>query len=79
MRQVESFFPTASKLKADDIIFLSSNLGIFIDTQHLIGEEALVHSAIRDGENVSISLQIGHRFIGTSIPADTPVELKPPF
>jgi hypothetical protein len=79
MRQAESFFPTASRLKADDIIYLSSNLGMFANTQHLIGEEALIHSVIQDGKNVTISLQIGHRFIGTSIPADTPVELKPPF
>jgi hypothetical protein len=79
MRQAESFFPTAARLKVDDIIYLSSNLGVSADIQNLIGQEALVHSVIEDGENVSLSLQIGHKFIGTSIPADTPVELKPPF
>jgi hypothetical protein len=79
MKQVESFFPVASRLKPDDIIYFSSNLGMLGNTQHLIGEEALIHSVIQDGNNVSISLQIGDIFIGTSIPADTPVELKPPF
>jgi peptidase E len=74
-----NFFPTAGDLLADDKIYITENLHALPNNGIQLGDIAIIHTVVKTGDAVILSMEVDSKFVAVTVKADTVVELVPPF
>lgn len=75
----ESFYPMVGSLVEGDRIFLREDLGIALPKDINFGDIAIIHTVVKTGNAVILSMEVNSSFLAATLPSDTLVELVPPF
>jgi hypothetical protein len=79
MSEKANFYPTAGDLRADDKIYLTESLNALLTHGLQLGDVAIIHTVVKTGDAVILSMEVDDHFLAVSVTADTVVELVPPF
>jgi hypothetical protein len=79
MSEQANFYPTAGELLANDKIYITENLRALLTNGIQMGDIAIIHTVVKTGDAVILSMEVDSKFVAVTVEADTVVELVPPF
>lgn len=79
MSEQVNFYPTAGELLAEDKIYITKNLNALLAHDIQLGDIAIIHTVVKTGNAVILSMEVDSNFVAVTVEADTVVELVPPF